>query len=155
MDRLTWAVVGGVLSLVAAGLVLAAIARDQTQAPPDLSTPSGVVVAYALAEQRGDASAAWSLLASTAQARGDRDHFVAGASSGREERASVTTENERVDGESASVVLVRTETASRSLFGPGSYSYRNTVTLVREDGRWRISVPPDEYRLFRLKGAQP
>jgi hypothetical protein len=154
MDRLTWTIVGGVLSLVAAGLILASVARDQAP-PPDLSTPSGVVVAYALAEQRGDGSAAWNLLASTAQARGDRDHFVAGASGRADERASLTTENERVDGDSATVVVVRTETASRGLLGSGSSSYRNTVALVREDGHWRISVPPDEYLLFRVRGAQP
>src|SRR5690348_9382385 len=77
MDRLTWPIVGGVLALVAAGLIAAAVTRDHTP-PPDMSTPSGVVVAYASAEQRGDGSAAWNLLARSAQARGDRDHFIAG-----------------------------------------------------------------------------
>jgi hypothetical protein len=153
MDRLTWPIVGGVLALVAVGLIAAAVTRDHAP-PPDLSTPSGVVVAYAAAEQRGDGSAAWSLLARTAQARGDRDHFVAGASTSRG-TAYVTTENERIEGNSASVVLVRTETASGGLFDRGSYTTRNTVILVREDGNWRLSVPPDEYLLFRPKGVQP
>ena len=153
MDRLTWAIVGGVLSLVAAGLIVAAVGRDQTP-PPDLSTPSGVVVAYAVAEQRGDGAAAWKLLASTAQARSDRDHFVAGASNSRG-TAFVTTENERIDGDSASVVLVRTEAGSRGLIGQGSSTYRSAVALVREGGLWRISVPPDDYLLLRLKAVQP
>ena len=148
MDRFTWAVVGGVLALVVGGLVAATLVRGRER-PPDLSTPSGVVLAYALAEQRGDGQTAWDLLATSAQARGDRDRFIAGATnnsnSGRE---YLTTEDERVEGDTAaSVVLVRTYPASGGLFGSSGFSNRNTVRLVREGQAWRISVPPDDYLL--------
>ena len=52
MDRFTWTVVGGVVGLVVIGLAAATFARGR-EAPPDLTTPAGVVLAYALAEQRG------------------------------------------------------------------------------------------------------
>src|SRR6185503_14471709 len=142
----TWAVVGGVLALVVGGLVAAMLVRGRER-PPDLNTPSGVVLAYALAEQRGDAQAAWDLLATSAQARGDRDRFIAGAANnGSSVREYLTTDDERLDGDNAaSVVLVKTYPPSGGLFSSGSsYSSRNFVRLARQGQSWRITVPPDE-----------
>src|SRR5438309_923900 len=48
MDRFTIAVVGGVVALVVAGLVAAAVLRGHAP-QPDLGTPSGIVLAYGLA----------------------------------------------------------------------------------------------------------
>jgi hypothetical protein len=146
VDRFTWAVVGGVLALVVGGLVVAAVTRSRA-APPDLSTPSGVVLAYALAEQRGDPQAAWDLLARSAQARGDHDRFLARAGNVGNDRTYLSTEDDRTDGDGASVVLVRTFPASNGLFSGYGFSNRTTVRLVREDDTWRISVPPDEFLL--------
>jgi hypothetical protein len=146
MDRFTLAVVGGVLALVVVGLASAALLRDRA-APPDLTTPSGVVLAYALAEQRGDTQTAWDLLAASAHARADRERFLARA--GTTDSAYLTTEDERVEGASASVVLVRTTPPSGGIFGSPSYSSRATARLVSEGTPpvWRISVPPDDYAL--------
>ena len=80
MDRFTWIVVGGVLGLVVVGLSAATFLRGR-EAPPDLNTPAGVVLAYALAERRGDPQTAWDLLAPSAQARIDHDRFLARAGS--------------------------------------------------------------------------
>jgi len=150
MDRLTWAVVGGVLALVLAGVAAATLSRER-ETPPDLNSPSGVVLAYAIAEQRGDPRTAWDLLATSAQARGDRDRFLARAADHNSQREYLTTEDERIDGEGASVVLVKTYPPSGGLFSNNSYSMRNTVRLIREGSAWRISVPPDDYLLISGK----
>ena len=146
MDRLTVGVVGGVLGLVVAGLVTAAILGGR-QPRPDLNTPSGVVLAYALAEQRGDGAAAWDLLASSVQARNNRDQFLVRFGSRSNGHEYLTTEQEVIDASGASVVLVRTSAASDGIFGSTAYSSRSTVRLTRESAGWRITVPPDPYLL--------
>lgn len=151
MDRLTLAVVGGVLTLVAAGLIVAAAMRGQAATPPDLSTPRGVALAYALAEQRGDPQAAWDLLAVSTQGRADRERFLARAGTSDPEDTYLTTEDERIDDGSASVVLVRTFPSSGGIFARTSYTNRTTVRLTREADAWRITVPPDDYLLVNAK----
>jgi hypothetical protein len=151
MDRFTWGIVIGVLALVAAGVVVAAVVRGR-DAPPDLNTPAGVVLAYALAEQRGDPQTAWDLLATSAKARGDRDRFLARAGDhGGGPSPYLTVEEERIDGDTASVVLLQTYAGSSGIFGAGSYPNRNTVRLAREALGWRITVPPDDYVLISTK----
>jgi hypothetical protein len=149
MNRFTWFVVGGVVALVVTGLASAAILRGH-QAVPDPSTPSGVVLTYALAEQRRDPQTAWDLLATSTQARGDRDRFLAQAGSSGSDREYLTTEDERITADGASVVLVRTYPGSGGMFGNSSSSSRNTFRLVRQGGEWRITVPSDNY-LFTEK----
>jgi hypothetical protein len=150
VDRFTIAIAGGVLVLVAVGLTVAAVTRTQAS-PPDLSTPRGVVLAYAQAEQRGDGVAAWSLLAASTQARSDHDRFLArvGQTGPENVRDYLTTEDEQITGDTASVVLARTSGGSGTIFGNGlnGYTTRNTVRLVREPAGWRITVPPDDYNL--------
>src|SRR6266849_1781271 len=115
MDRFTWMVVSGVIGLVVIGLAAAAFLRGR-ETPPNLNTPGGVVLAYALAEQRGDPQSAWELLATSAQFRADHDRFLARAGS-RGGNVYVSTQDERIDADGASVVLVQTSTGSGSLFG--------------------------------------
>jgi hypothetical protein len=154
MDRFTLIVAGGVTGLIAAALVAAVVVRGSAS-PPDLSTPSGTVLAYALAQRRGDPHTAWDLLAPSEQARLDRDRFLARAASTSSDNAYLTTEDERIDADGASVVLVRTYT-STGLFGARStYSSRTTVRLVRAGENWRISVPPDVYGLSLSQDTHP
>jgi hypothetical protein len=151
MDRFTWIVVGGVLGLVAIGLAAAAVLRGH-EATPDLTTPAGVVLAYAMAEQRQDGQAAWDLLATTTQARLDHDRFLAfvGDRGGRVNREYLTTEREHITDDGATVVLVHTYAGSGSFFGSSSYSNSSTLTLTRQGADWRISVPPGyDYLLKR------
>jgi hypothetical protein len=131
------------------GVVAAAVVRGREPAP-DLSTPSGIVLAYANAEQRGDPQTAWDLLATSAQERGDRERFLARAGN-RGGREYLTTESERVDGDAASVMLVHTYPGSGSVFGSSSSTSRDTVRLAREGPAWRITVPPDDYVLINSK----
>ena len=74
MDRFTLAVGGGVLALIVAALAAAMLVRTSAT-PPDLTTPSGTALAYALAVRGGEQQAAWDLLAPSEQARLDRDRF--------------------------------------------------------------------------------
>jgi hypothetical protein len=152
VDRLTLGVVVGVLGLVVAGLVTAAVLGGR-EPRPDLSTPSGVVLAYALAQQRGDGTAAWDLLASSVQARNNRDQFLARSGGRGNDREYLTTDQEVIDASGASVVLVRTSAASGGIFGSNAYSSRSTVRLTHEAAGWRITVPPDAY-LLRPSGPQ-
>jgi hypothetical protein len=146
MDRFTTSIVVGVLLLVGVGLGASFVLRDRQQ-PPDLSRPSGVVLAYALAEQRGDPATAWDLLAPSAQARTTRDQFLARAGSDGSDRAYLTTEDIATESDTARVALLRTYPASGGLFGSNSYTQRSVVVLGREPDGWRITVPPDDYLL--------
>jgi hypothetical protein len=150
MDRFTWCVVGGVFGLVVVGLVSATIMKGR-DAAPDLSTPRGVAFAYALAEQRGDGETAWNLLAPEAQATASRVRFIARVGSFISDRDYLTTEDERIDADTASVMLVRTSPGSGGIFGSKSYTSRNAVHLVHQSADWRITVPPDAYQLFDSK----
>ena len=151
MNRFTLAVAGGVLALVAAGLVTAGTLRGQIGARPDPSTPAGVALAYALAEQRGDPQAAWDLLASSAQQRADRERFLARAGHAGPDDTYLSTEDERIEGDAASVVLVQTYPGTGGIFGRPSYTNRATVRLTREAAGWRITVPPDDFLVLPLK----
>jgi hypothetical protein len=150
VTRFTWGIVIGVLVLVAVSVGLA-IALPRTQPTPDISTPDGVVLAYGLAMQRGEPEAAWDLLSSGAQAPTTRDRFVTRASglTGAYERARLSVEDVHVEGTTARVDLVRTYARSGGPFGlgGGASSTTNVVRLVRENGNWRISTPPDAFVL--------
>jgi hypothetical protein len=148
VTRSTWAIVGGVLGLVVLALVLAAVMPSR-QPAPDLTTPDGTTLAYAVAVQRGDLDQAWDLLATSAKTQVSRDRFITRAEAlrGSYERARLSSEDARTEGDTARVDLVRTYPSSGGPFGLGSSSYsnRSTVRLVRENGQWRIATPPDPF----------
>jgi hypothetical protein len=150
VTRFTWGIVIGVLVLVALSVGLA-IALPRTQPTPDLSAPEGVTLAYGLAMQRGEPEAAWELLSSGAQGQTTRDRFLTRASglTGGYERARLNVEDVNTEGDTARVQLVRTYSGAGGPFGLGSGASSNTnvVRLVREDGTWRISTPPDAFVL--------
>lgn len=156
-DRLTLVVASTVVGLVVVAIAVAALSRGRDVAP-DLGTPEGVVLAYTQAEGRGDGAAAWDLLARSAQARGNRDQFIARVGSGEagfSRNAYISTEAAQVDsgGLDASVVLVRRLAGSGGLFPAPSSSIRTTVRLTRQDGQWRITVPPNDYLLIPRPGS--
>ena len=150
MTRFTWGIVVGVLVLVAVSIGLAVL-MPRTQPAPDLGTPEGVALAWGLAMQRREPEAAWDLLSREAQGRTSRDRFVARAAdlASSYERARVSVEDPRMSGDTARVQLVRTYSGSGGPLGLGSGSNaaRSTVSLVREDGQWRISSPPEAFLL--------
>ncbi|MDQ3810856.1 MAG: hypothetical protein M3336_11245 [Chloroflexota bacterium] len=153
MTRATWAIVGGVLVLVALALALALLARGR-EPPPDLARPEGVALAYALDIQQHEPDKAWDLLSESARAQTTRERFMLRAESFARsyERARLSVEDPRTEGESARLELVRTLPSSGGLFGfgGGSNAIRANVRLVREGGQWRISTPPEPFLLERL-----
>jgi len=153
VTRFTWGIVIGVLALVAVALALAFAAPTRTQAP-DLTTPEGVTLAFALALQQGDLDQAWALLAPSAQAQTTKDRFITRAEGFRStyQRARLTTNAATIDGDMARVDLVKSYPASGGLFGLGDSSYSNTSTtrLMRVNGEWRITTPPDPFLLQQV-----
>jgi hypothetical protein len=150
-DQLTWAVVVGTLILVVAGIVTAVLA-DRMAPAPDLTTPTGVTLAYELAIQQGEGDRAWSLLSSSAQASTTRQEFLARAASasGWSTNARLSVEDVRVEGTVAHLDLVRTfPTDGPFGLGTGAATSRNPVTLDQEDGVWRITVPPEPWVIMK------
>jgi hypothetical protein len=152
VTRFTWAIVVGVLVLVGASVALAVVVRGR-ESPPDLSTPAGVTLAYALAFQRGDFPAAWDLLAESTKAKTTREEFLLRASGFRStyDQARMSVEDAQDNGSTARVELVRTYSGARGPFGlfGGEYANRSSVQLTREPDGWRILVPPDPFVLTR------
>jgi hypothetical protein len=142
-----------VLGLVVLALGLAVVLPSR-QPAPDLNTPDGVSLAYALAIQRGDLDQAWDLLSGSVKAQVSKDRFITRveATRGSYQRARLSIEDLRVEGETARADLVRTFPSSGGPFGLGnsSYSNRSTVRLARESGQWRIATPPDPYVIEKL-----
>jgi hypothetical protein len=154
VTRFTWGIIVGVLGLVALSLGLAFVAPGR-EPTADLSTPEGVVLAYALAVQRNDADQAWDLLARSTQTQTNKDRFASRINIVRPsyERARLDVENVRVDGDTAQADLARSGSYSRGPFGIGfdsGYTNRAAVRLIREQGNWRITSPPDPFVLDRL-----
>lgn len=147
MDRFTWAIVAGVAVLVLAGLV--GVALLQRQAPaPDLSRPDGVVRAYVEAIDSGRPDRAWDLLAAPARADVTREEFLRRATSLSQRPAGrVAIERVTVEGDTARVEMSRTY-AGGPLVGPAP-TERTTVRLVREQGEWRVEVPPEPWLISR------
>jgi hypothetical protein len=144
MDRFTLGVVVGAVLLVIAAVVSVVLLQGQSAAP-DLSTPEGVVRAYYAALDQGHPEQAWDLLSSRARAQTTRDEFIQRAISfrpGREQR--VTIDSVEIVGDTANVNLSLTSSGG-GLLGGGSYSQTVRVRLDREDGQWRITVPPQPY----------
>jgi hypothetical protein len=149
MDRFTWGIVVGAVLLVAAGLVGVTIVR-RPAAAPDLSTPEGVVRAYVTALDTDHSEQAWDLLSTGARAGLTREEFIRRTTAaGRPRFSRVAMESVTVEGDTARVELSRTYEGSDGLFGSSGYTQRTTVRLERENGAWRISVPPDQYLFDR------
>jgi hypothetical protein len=152
MDRFTWGVAGGTILLVVAGIVAVLILQRQG-APPDLATPEGTVRAYIEALDRDRPEDAWALLSTRLQAQNQRDEFIRRAAEQHYGRGSrITIEPASIEGNTARVELVRTYRNNGGLFDlfePSSYSNRESVRLVLENGQWRLTVPPQSYLLNR------
>ena len=156
VDRLTLGIAVTVLVLVAVGIGVAAMV-GRVQPAPNLSTPEGVTLAYELAIQRGEPDTAWDLLSSQAQAATTRQEFLARASGlSRRGDARLSVENVRIDGDTTHLDVARTIPTSGFLgFGAGSFTTRSPVTLVRERGEWRVSVPSEPFVIMQPAGIRP
>jgi hypothetical protein len=145
MDRFTWGVVVGVLALIALGIGVAAVLPNAK--PPDLSTPSGVALAFELAVQEGRGEDAWALLASEAKVESRKQRFLDRVNPGRSSRNRISADREEITGDSARVELTRYFGASGGLFGGSGSRTTASVRLTREAGSWRVSTPSDSFLL--------
>ena len=152
MDRFTWGVVGGVvvLSLLA---VFSVLFVRQNQAPPDISTPEGVVAAYVGHIQNKRADEAWKLLAPEAVAGMNRgspgspmtqDQFRQQVDSGRygprDRRIRIVAG--RISGDTAQVDLeIAFGTRDFPPFG-GGFTRDLAMSLKRSDSSWLITSTP-------------
>ncbi len=128
-----------VLVVVAVGV---AVVRSRAEAPPDPSSPRGVVAAYLRDLRAGRSDQAWGYLSSAVQARYPRDRFVQQAAYLANDRSRVTIGEATVDGNEARVPV--TYHYDGGLFGGSSSNPRLTL-LVQEGGGWRISSPPEPF----------
>jgi hypothetical protein len=155
IDRFTWLVAVGSVALILVGVGLAMV-LGRGEPAIDLDTPGGVTLAYELAIQRGEADAAWELLSSSARAGTTRQEFLARAAGiGRGADARFSVDNVRVSGDTAHLDLVRVVPSGGFLgLGAGTRTSRDPVTLQREAGQWRISVPPEPFLIMRPAGGR-
>jgi hypothetical protein len=148
VDRFTWGVVIGALLLVLGAVGSVAVLQARSAAP-DLSTPDGVVRAYYAGLDAGRPDQVWDLLSGAARAGTTRDAFIQRATSYRPSGdARITVDSVTVDGDTAVVRLSRTY-GGGGLFDGGGGSSPLTVRLDRENGAWKITVPPDPFLIER------
>src|SRR5688500_13406628 len=126
MDRFTWGIVAGTTLLVVVAIAAVLLVR-QTSAPPDLTTPDGIVRAYLEAIDADRPERAWELLGERQQADISRDEFITRATaahrSPREGRVAI--DQTIVEGATARVELSQTYASSGPpIFGPSSYTNR-------------------------------
>jgi hypothetical protein len=137
------------LTIVAALLVVVGIAsvlvlQRQPTPPPDLTTPEGTVLAYIQAYRNGteaeiDSFYSRRLTAEIAQRQSPGFPKPVGPRStqpGESQRVQVLST--RVDGDRATVTVGITTFRADSPVSPSEYTYQTAVSLVREDGRWKL-----------------
>jgi len=157
MDRFTWGVVVGVVSLSVVAIVSILVVRAG-QAPPDLTIPEGVVTAYIIAIQNNQPDAAWELLTGPQAVTGSfrppgeaptRDSFRNDVNNAyRSGNRRIRILSTSLTGDSAQVQVEVTNVTS----GPGilfgsSYTRIANFSLVRQGDSWRINAAPPVWEL--------
>jgi hypothetical protein len=160
MDRPTWALIIGVLGIAILALGAATLSRNG-QAPPDLTTPEGVVTAYILAVQNKEPDKAWELLASPVALTGPfpgsggrvdtltqenfRQQVLNSQRSGNRRlrilNTTVTESTARVDVETTYV------NDDPFQFGSRGTPQTRAFELKRADAGWRITAAPQLFEL--------
>ena len=146
-DRFLLAIVGGTILLVVVSVVVVLLlGRGRTAPPPDPNSPAGVVHAYIEAVRDGDIERARSYLTRAARAEAEsRDRQNAYRPS-RDDTVRIVVETVTATEATADVRVTISRFYARSDPFSSSTSHRDvTVTLLREDGAWRISQPIEPY----------
>ena len=159
MDRFTWGVSIGAVVLILAALT-AVLLLQRAPAPVDLTAPDGVVRAYVQALETSHPEDAWDLLGQRQQVEVSRDEFIRRATSDyRSPRnGRIAIENTTIEGTTARVEMSRTYSGGGGpfgIFGSSSYSNRFSARLEQQSGRWRITVPPEDYLISRFHEPLP
>lgn len=140
--RSTWlagGIVAIVLVIVAAATLVLAAGREDASYPPD--SPEAAFQGYARAWDAGDTEGAWDMLTTTAQGRVSKFEFR-DANSWRGEEQQRLWIHDRSGTDERVVLHVTIETTGGGLlFGSGDWEETARVTMVREDGDWKIDTP--------------
>ena len=149
-DRFLIGIVAGTLLLIVVGVIVVfMLGRTRTAPPADTSTPAGVVQAYIEAVRAGELERSRTYL--TREARAEAE-----ARDKNSTYRPTAQDNVRIVVEQVSVTETRAEVkvttsrfyANSDPFSAGSSHYDSTVTLVREDGAWRMTQPLSSYGLY-------
>lgn len=144
-DRSLFAIGAGIVVLVVVA-VIAVVVLGSREAPSfSADTPEGVVQRYLAAVENEDHETAWAYFSADVQAdrsleeyrRTARDYAYYGEQSRR-----VLFDRSEVNGNRARVWLTVEEYYGGGPFGGGeTYRSDRQISLVREDGTWRIDDP--------------
>jgi hypothetical protein len=139
--RLTWLVGGSiaiVLVLIAAASVILSTDREDASYPSD--SPEAALQGYFRAWQAGDIDAAYAALSIRARARVPRQEFRHAQTWQGEARVRVWID-ERTGTTERAVLNLTLEERWDGLLRPARDTTRSRVTMIREDGDWKIDTP--------------
>jgi hypothetical protein len=141
-------VVGTLLLVLVSIAVVFVFGRGRTAPPADPSSPAGVTQAYVEAVRAGDTAKARSFLARQALGEFDRQTRTSPLRATADEHLRIVVETTSVTETTAEVrVTVSHFYTSSDPFSSGT-SHRDIVTrLIREDGVWKLSQPPQPYEI--------
>jgi hypothetical protein len=148
-DRFLLGIVVGTLLLVAIGVVVVfTFGRSRPVQPADPNSPAGVVHAYVEAIRAGDVDKARSYLTRQAQVDFDSRQRSSPLRPSPNDRMRIVVETVATTDTTAEVkVTISQFYANRDPFSSNTYHRDVIARLIREDGAWKLSVPPQAYEL--------
>ena len=141
MQRSILVLIGGVGALLVAGIVVALMAARQPEVAYPPESPEGTVATFLRLLQDGQVDQAYELVAMEL----DREAFHQRYGDWSQRAHRVTLVRGSTTGDRATVT-VDVSTFSGGAFGASDYTNRETFTLERRNGTWRITGP--EYLYF-------
>ena len=136
MYRSLLVLLGGAAALLAAGVVVALVAVRQPETAYPAHSPQGTVATYLRLLQDGKVDVAYALVAMDMA----RQQFHQQFDTWGQTPHRVTLLQAGTSGSDASVT-VEIAAFSPGAFGPSDRTSRQTFTLVRQGGAWRITGP--------------
>ncbi len=141
VQRSVLLLVGGAIALLLAGVIVTLLVTGAPETVYPEDSPEGTVATYLRLLEDGEVEQAYALVSM----RIDREQFRQQFSNWSERSHRVTLVRSSTDGDSATVV-VDISTFSGGAFGASDQTNRQTFTLRRQNGSWRITGP--EYLYF-------
>jgi hypothetical protein len=148
-DRFLLAIVVGTLLLVLVSIALVfAFGRGRPAPPADPNSPAGVTQAYIEAVRAGDTEKARGYLTRQALEEFDRQTRVSPLRPTADEHLRIVFETTSMTDTSAEVkVTVSRFYARGDPFSSGTSHHDIITRLIRQDGVWKLSQPPQPYEI--------
>ncbi len=149
-DRFLIGIVAGtVLLVVISVIVVFMLGRPRTAPPADPATPAGVVQAYIEALRESDVTRSRTCLTNQARTEVEaRDKNNSYRPSPQENVRIVVEQVSATDTRAEVQVTTSRFSANSDPFSSSSSHRDTTVTLVREDGAWRITQALETYGIY-------